>query len=133
MRALPAIALLAGLATACAPMPEPGAATLTGTATYRERIALPPDSRLIVTISDVSLADAPSVTIAETDVKTEGRQVPLGFSLNYDPAKIELRRSYAVSARILDGQGQLAWITDTRNPLPPLGQSIELRLVQVRR
>lgn len=131
MRAL-LVPLLAGLA-ACATTPPQGSATLTGTATYRERIALPPDSRLVVTISDVSLADAPSVTIAETEVKTEGRQVPLGFSLNYDPARIEPRRSYAVSARILDGQGQLAWITDTRNPLPPLGQSIELRLVQVRR
>lgn len=132
MRLLSIIPLLAALG-ACATAPEPGSATLTGTATYRERIALPPDSRLVVTISDVSLADAPSVTIAETEVKTEGRQVPLGFSLNYDPARIGPRRSYAVSARILDGQGQLAWITDTRTPLPPLGQSIDLRLVQVRR
>ena len=132
MRFAPLIPLLASLA-ACATVPEPGAATLTGTVTYRERIALPPDSRLIVTISDVSLADAPSVTIAQTETKTEGKQVPLAFSLSYDPARIEPRRSYAVSARILDGQGQLAWITDTRNTLPPTGQSIELRLVQVRR
>lgn len=132
MRFAPLIPLLASLA-ACATVPEPGAATLTGTATYRERIALPPDSRLIVTISDVSLADAPSVTIAQTEMKTEGKQVPLAFSLSYDPARIEPRRSYAVSARILDGQGQLAWITDTRNTLPAPGQSIELRLVQVRR
>lgn len=136
MRSLPLIAALAGLA-ACAttpqPGPEPGAVTLTGAATYRERIALPPDSRLIVTISDVSLADAPSVTIAQTEVKTEGRQVPLSFSLSYDPARIEPRRSYAVSARILDGQGQLAWTTDTRTSLPPPGQAVELRLVQVRR
>ena len=131
MRFAPLIPLLASLA-ACATVPEPGTATLTGTATYRERIALPPDSRLIVTISDVSLADAPSVTIAQTETKTEGKQVPLAFSLNYDPARIEPRRSYAVSARILDGQGQLAWITDTRNTLPPAGQNIELRLVQVR-
>lgn len=136
MRSLPLMPLFASLA-ACAttpqPGPESGTATLTGTATYRERIALAPDSRLIVTISDVSLADAPSVTIAETEVKTEGKQVPLAFSLRYDPAKIDPRRSYAVSARILDGRGQLAWITDTRNTLPPAGQSIELRLVQVRR
>lgn len=132
MRPLLLIPFLASLA-ACATAPNPGSVTLTGTATYRERIALPPDSRLVVTISDVSLADAPSTTIAETEVATAGRQVPLPFSLAYDPARIEPRRTYAVSARILDGQGQLAWITDTRNPLPPPGQSLELRLVQVRR
>ena len=136
MRPLPLVPLLAGLA-ACAATPhpgtEPGDVVLTGTATYRERIALPPDSRLIVTISDVSLADAPSGTIAQTEVRTDGRQVPLAFSISYDSAKIVPQRRYAVSARILDGQGKLAWITDTFNPLPPPGPSIELRLVQVRR
>jgi putative lipoprotein len=136
MRFLPllgAFACLAACATTPQPGPEPDMVTLTGTATYRERIALPPDSRLIVTISDVSLADAPSVTIAQTEVKTEGRQVPLPFSLSYDPARIESGRRYAVAARILDGQGQLAWITDTRISLPPPGQAVELRLVQTRR
>ena len=54
-------------------------------------------------------------------------------SLTYDPARIQPRHTYAVSARILDGRGQLAWVTDTRNELPPPGQSIELRLVQARR
>jgi putative lipoprotein len=134
MRPLLLVPVLASLA-ACASTgaPTPGSVTLTGTATYLQRIALPPDSRLVVTISDVSLADAPSTTIAETETATAGRQMPLPFSLTYDPARIEPRRTYAVSARILDGQGQLAWITDTRNPLPPPGQSIELRLVQVRR
>jgi len=132
MRSLPLIPLLVSVA-ACATTPQPGTVTLNGTALYRERIALPADSRLIVTISDVSLADAPSVTIAQTEMKTEGKQVPLAFSLTYDPARIDPRHSYAVSARILDGQGQLAWITDTRHTLPPAGQSVELRLVQVRR
>ncbi|HEY0622976.1 YbaY family lipoprotein [Sphingomonas sp.] len=135
MRSLPLVPLFVSLAACATPQPGPGAGmvTLNGTASYRERIALPPDARLIVTVSDVSLADAPSVTIAQTEVKTEGRQVPLPFALSYHPARIEPRRSYAVAARILDGRGELAWITDKRNPLPPPGQPIELRLVQVRR
>ena len=131
MRLLSLVPLLAGLA-ACAAVPEPAATTLTGTVTYRERIALPPDSRVIVTISDVSLADAPSVTIAQNQIVTAGQQVPISFALSYDRARIEPGRSYAVSARILDGRGRLAWITDTRNALPPPGQTIELWLVRAR-
>lgn len=132
MRALPFIPLLAGLA-ACVPMSDSNETMLTGTVTYRERIALPPDSRVIVTISDVSLMDAPSVTIAQNQITTAGQQVPISFAVSYDRARIQPGRTYAVSARILDKRGQLAWITDTRNPLPPPGQSIELWLVQARR
>ena len=132
MRALSIIPLLASLA-ACVPMSNSNETMLTGTVTYRERIALPPDSRVIVTISDVSLMDAPSVTIAQNQITTAGQQVPISFAVSYDRARIQPGRTYAVSARILDKRGQLAWITDTRNPLPPPGQSIELWLVQARR
>lgn len=132
MRALSIIPLMAGLA-ACVPMSDSNETMLTGTATYRERIALPPDSRLVVTISDVSLMDAPSVTIAQNQINTAGQQVPISFAVSYDRARIQPGRTYAVSARILDKRGQLVWITDTRNPLPPPGQSIELWLVQARR
>jgi putative lipoprotein len=132
MRALSIIPLMAGLA-ACVPMSDSNETMLTGTANYRERIALPPDSRLVVTISDVSLMDAPSVTIAQNQINTAGQQVPISFAVSYDRARIQPGRTYAVSARILDKRGQLVWITDTRNPLPPPGQSIELWLVQARR
>lgn len=131
MRSLLPLSLVAVLA-ACVPASQPGAVTLTGTVAYRERIALPADSRLIVTISDVSLADAPAVTIAQTQIATAGQQVPISFALSYEPARIEPGRVYAVSARILDGRGRLAWITDTRHPLPPPGQGIQLNLVQAR-
>lgn len=132
MRALSIIPLMAGLA-ACVPMSDSNETMLTGTVNYRERIALPPDSRVIVTISDVSLMDAPSVTIAQNQISTAGQQVPISFAVSYDRARIQPGRTYAVSARILDKRGQLVWITDTRNPLPPPGQSIELWLVQARR
>lgn len=110
----------------------PAAATLSGSATYRQRVALPPDARLVIAIEDVSLADAPSTTIASVEVPANGRQVPLPFSLDYDRSKIEPRHSYAVSARILAADGGLLWITDTRNPLPPAGQRIDLILVSAR-
>jgi len=134
------IPLLAGL-TACETAPHKEVApvtpapnklvTLTGTAFYLQRIALPGDARLSVRISDVSRMDAPAPVIAETETATAGRQVPLAFSLAYDPARIEARGRYSVSARITDGAGRLIWITDTHADLPPPGQTIELKLVQV--
>lgn len=105
--------------------------TLSGTALYRERIALPADAHLTVRISDVSLMDVAAPVITETVIATEGRQVPLAFSLDYDPAHIDPRGRYAVSARITDGAGRLIWITDTHVSLPPQGQTVELLLVRV--
>ena len=60
--------------------------TLSGTVAYRERIALPPDAVLTVRLLDVSRADAASVTLGETRVETDGRQVPLPFTVRYDGA-----------------------------------------------
>jgi len=105
--------------------------TLNGTVTYRQRIALPSDARLKVTISDVSRMDAPARVIAEVEMKTEGRQVPIPFTLDYDPARIVRAGNYAVSARITDASGKLLWITDTHFNLPAPGTPATLMLVQV--
>ena len=139
-QALFLIPLLAGL-SACEATPPKEVATvppapnalvtLTGTALYRERIALPPDARLAVRISDVSRMDAAAPVIAETEAATQGRQVPLAFALDYDPARLDARGRYGVSARITDGAGRLIWITDTHADLPPPGQTIEQHLVRV--
>lgn len=139
-RAILPIMLLTGLTACAAPAlneaasmtPAPGAIVqLNGTASYRERIALPRDARLLVRISDVSRMDAPATLIAETDIASEGRQVPLSFSITYDPTHIIPGRRYAVSARVTDGTGRLIWTTDTHVDLPLPGQMVDLRLVQV--
>lgn len=141
MRNLMLIAALSfGVAlAACSPRPNPGKpvagqglATLTGEVTYRQRIALPPDAKLNVRIEDVSLMDAPSVTIAETSASTGGRQVPLAFTLDYDPLKIAPGRRYAVRADIRAADGRLLWVTDTHMPLPPPGSpGMAIMLAQV--
>lgn len=109
-------------------------ATLSGTVTYRERIALPPDAQLTVRLLDVSLADAPSVTIAEQTTEKAGRQVPLPFALSYDPSRIDARHRYVVRAEIRDGRGAPLWTTDTATPVlthgAPTG-NVEIRVVQV--
>lgn len=88
---------------------------ITGSVTYRERIALPPTAQIEVTLADVSLADAPSRTLASQRFGAEGRQVPFAFALTVDRADLDPRHSYAVSARITDADGKLMFITDTRN------------------
>ncbi len=93
------------------PLPPP-TAFLTGTVTYRQRIALTPQAEVHVELRDVSLQDVPAVMIAKQVIATPG-QVPIPVSLEYDPTKILPRRSYAVSARIVD-RGQLLFVTDER-------------------
>jgi putative lipoprotein len=100
--------------------PDPG--VVSGTVTYRERMALPPTAVLEVKLQDVSKADTPATLIAEQKITTGGKQVPIAFELKYDPAKIEAKHCYAVSARILV-DGQLRWVTDNTYPVLTEGSS----------
>ncbi|WP_374525634.1 YbaY family lipoprotein [Sphingopyxis sp.] len=104
---------LAACATLMPPSEEP--VSVTGSITYRERMALPPTAQVEVTLSDVSLMDAPSKTIAQQAFTADGRQVPFAFSLTIDQRKLDARGRYAVSARITDASGRLMFITDTHN------------------
>ncbi|MQG70290.1 MAG: hypothetical protein FI707_16055 [SAR202 cluster bacterium] len=89
----------------------PATASITGTITYREKIALTPNAVIEVKLIDVSRADAPAVTIAEKIIEEPG-QVPVSFEIEYDPADIDERFTYAVQARITES-GELAFINDT--------------------
>ena len=83
---------------------------LTGTVTYRVRRALPDDAVVQVKLVDVSRADAPAPVLAEQEIVTGKKQVPIPFELQYDPTAIDPRFTYAVQARIEIG-GQLRFIT----------------------
>jgi putative lipoprotein len=131
-RQLVAILCSALLTGACvqnggSPIQPPGLAAgkLSGTVTYRQRIALPPGAVVEVSLVDVAKMDAPSRTIGSVRVPTQGRQVPIPFELRYDADRSADPSEYAVQARIEDGRGRLLFITDTRNPLPADGR-IEL-------
>lgn len=77
---------------------------MTGTISYRQRIALTPAAVVEEKLLDVSRADAPSVTIAEQVIKPAGRQVPIAFELPYDARRIEERHRYVIQVRILEGR-----------------------------
>jgi uncharacterized lipoprotein YbaY/heat shock protein HslJ len=80
--------------------PDPATASITGTATYRERMMLPPGAVLEVLLEDVSRADAPAEVIARTESKATTAP-PYAFTLNYDPARIVAGNRYNVRARIV--------------------------------
>jgi putative lipoprotein len=133
-----AAALAAALA-ACAPVaptvaPQPPAMkTLNGTLSYRLRIAIPPDTEATVRLVDVSRADAAATVIAETRFKTEGRQVPLPFRLEYDPARIDPRMRYAVSGELRAG-GRILFLNTTRHSVLTHGapsDNVEILLEQL--
>lgn len=108
--------------------------SVTGTIAYRERIALPDNAVVTVTLQDISLADAPAIVLAKQSFETEGAQVPFDFELSYDRNEIVDNHRYSVSARI-EVNGKLRFITDTVNPVITDSNKtghVDLRLVGVR-
>ena len=97
------------LATSCSssqnrgeavPEMNPDVPVVEGTATYRERIAMPPNAVFEAVVEDVSLADAPATELARTTIR-QPPQVPIPFRITLDPSKIDPGRSYSVRARII--------------------------------
>ncbi|SEK61298.1 putative lipoprotein [Variovorax sp. YR750] len=127
----------ASLLSACAVPSSPSAGgsaaqlRVSGTVTYRERIALDPAAEIQVQLLDVSRMDAPSVVLAEQRIKANGRQVPFAYELKVDAARIDPRMRYAVSARISRGD-QLLFINDTQYSVLTQGGGTSADLVLVR-
>ena len=103
-------------------------ANLSGTVTYRERIALTPDAVMEVKLLDVSRADAPAVTIAEQRIKLDGRQVPITFELPYDPNRISERSRYSSQVRILE-RNQLRFISSQSYPVIARGHGETVNII----
>lgn len=96
--------------------PTSSSAVVTGTVTYRERIAMPPKAVVVVKLEDVSLQDAPAKLIGEQRIEFGEKQVPIPFELHYDQATIDPKHTYNLSARIVLGPAVLL-ISDTAYPV----------------
>lgn len=104
---------------------------VSGTINIRQRVALPPDAVLTVTLSDASLADAPAHVLAQKAVRTEGKQAPFNFVLPYNQADIKPNARILLSSAITVN-GQLMFITDTvQTVINQGGNRAELLLVPV--
>lgn len=101
---------------------------LMGTVNFRERMALPPNATVLVQLVDISLADAPAKVIAEDRI-TGAAGSPIPYRLKFDQTQIKPRHSYALQARISDGD-QLLFINTTRHAVFAGGRNNTRILVQ---
>lgn len=131
--AVEALALSGLLLYGCTKSPRASGerGVLRGTVSYRERIALPFDAVVHVTLSDVARQDAAAPVIAEKRIPSEGQQVPLSFELPYERSKIEAGGAYAVRATIESG-GQMWFTTDTVQRVLTQGNPSDVSLMLVR-
>lgn len=105
-----------------------GGEVITGTAIFRERIALPPEAVFEASLEDVSRADAPADVLGHVRVNSPGNP-PIRFQIPYDGAQVDPKHSYAVRGRIvLDGR--LMFVTDRIYPVLTrgAGSTVELLL-----
>ena len=107
------------------------AGTIAGSATYRERIALPPDAAFEATVEDVSRADAPAIVIGRIEQVPAG-QVPIRFEVSYDESAVKPGHRYSIRARITR-RGRLLYTTTQSYPVlvPEAGHSVELIMQRV--
>ena len=105
-------------------------ASVSGTVTYRERLALTPEARLEVQLRDTSLMDAAAPLVAEQVIVNPG-QVPINFKVEYNGDDIDSRNTYSIQARITEGDGRLAFINDTAYDVITRGNPREVDMVLV--
>lgn len=96
--------------------PAAATGTVSGTVTYRERVALPADAVIDVVIVDVT-GGANSV-VGSQQIMSDGNQVPIAFEAAYATADINPEHDYTVGATIQDGAGKV--IFETAESVPVL-------------
>ncbi len=131
------IGLCAMLLTACSDQEPAATATkqapdnslmqvISGEVWYRERIALPPGTEVIVTLEDKSRADAPSTVLTDYTYVVTDKQQPFPFRLVYNPSAIDERMTYGLRARILQ-DGKLLF-TSTEHIEPFTGEPVRIQV-----
>ena len=107
-------------------------ASVSGTVTYRERLALTPGARLEVELRDTSLQDAAAPLVAEQVIENPG-QVPIKFKVEYNKDDINSPNTYSVQASIIESDGRLAFINDTAYDVITRGNpgKVDMLLVMV--
>ena len=88
--------------------------TIEGSVLYRERMLLPEDAEVRVSLEDVARADALADIIATTTFRPKGA-TPFAFSLEFDPQRLRDQGRYALRARI-EAAGRLLFTSTDHIP-----------------
>jgi uncharacterized lipoprotein YbaY len=112
MRCFFAFLLVLGGASVSAADDKPKLAKVTGAIELAgEAMPFGPDTVVTVQIQDVSIADKAATVLGKVEIK-DAKKFPIAFTVEYDPAKVNLRARIGLSVRITTG-GKLAYINDT--------------------
>ena len=101
--------------------------TLSGEVFYLQRMRLPPDAILSVTLEDVSKMDVASTVMASTKQPLHGVP-PYAFSLQYQPAMIDRKKAYSLRARVESDGQMIMTSTQALNPFLPEALPIRIKL-----
>jgi putative lipoprotein len=102
-------------------------AAVVGNVVSEDPVAYGPNAEVIVRMSDVSLQDVAAPVVSEQIVSGPG-ELPVPFLLLYDPEQIDPRNTYAVGARIEEGD-RLLYINKTSFPVITQGNPTEVDVV----
>ncbi len=103
------------------------AETVTGTANFIQRIALPPTAVFEASVQDVSRADAAALVIGSVRIDSPGHP-PIAFAIEVDPKRIDEHRRYSVRATI-SVDGKLLLTTDRAYPVLTKGNGREVAVL----
>lgn len=114
------------------PDEEPEEGVVRGTVTYRQRMALPRTAVITVRLVDISVTNAPAITIVEQRIEANNRQIPIDFELKFNPNRIDSRRRYAVQAEI-SNNGRTTFVTNQTYSVLTQGNpnSVEITVVPI--
>ena len=90
---------------------EAGSATVNGVIAPTGSAEISPDATIAVSLEDVSLADAPAITLGKSEFAPVGKG-PYAYALRYDPSLIQPGHRYALRAEIRDA-GKLIALSKT--------------------
>lgn len=85
------------------PARESTVAVLAGVITYRQRIPLAKDAVAKIWLQDISRPNLPVPEILDEQVIEPAGQVPIPFTVRYDPAAIDPTHTYTLLVRIYEG------------------------------
>jgi uncharacterized lipoprotein YbaY len=107
---------------------RPQESKVTGTVTYRQRIALPQNSTVVITLQDTTNSNRAPRNIAQQTVPLRGQQVPVPFSLIYNPAEIQPNGVYRIRAEIYV-EGRLTWANMNQDRVITGGNSNNIEVI----